>query len=152
MTNLNRVNLRLRCDLVQGRRLPPLLSAASGSPARLPPAVSGGQRRVLRCPWLIASRSCEGSCSKRRAVASERQFRRFAPDKTRRCRSSVVEHSLGKGEVESPILSGSTIFPNISMCVGGKRYVYWQQPARFGGKMHAGTGKIRGVRSLGVQW
>ncbi len=25
------------------------------------------------------------------------------------CRSSVVEHSLGKGEVESPILSGSTI-------------------------------------------
>jgi hypothetical protein len=26
-----------------------------------------------------------------------------------RCRSSVVEHSLGKGEVESSILSGSTI-------------------------------------------
>jgi hypothetical protein len=26
----------------------------------------------------------------------------------RRCRSSVVEHSLGKGEVESSILSGST--------------------------------------------
>jgi hypothetical protein len=25
-----------------------------------------------------------------------------------RCRSSVVEHSLGKGEVESSILSGST--------------------------------------------
>jgi hypothetical protein len=28
-----------------------------------------------------------------------------------RCRSSVVEHSLGKGEVESSILSGSTIHP-----------------------------------------
>ena len=28
----------------------------------------------------------------------------------RRCSSSVVEHSLGKGEVESSILSGSTIF------------------------------------------
>jgi hypothetical protein len=27
----------------------------------------------------------------------------------RRCRSSVVEHSLGKGEVLSSILSGSTI-------------------------------------------
>ena len=27
------------------------------------------------------------------------------------CRSSVVEHSLGKGEVESSILSGSTSFP-----------------------------------------
>ena len=26
----------------------------------------------------------------------------------RRCRSSVVEHSLGKGEVDSSILSGST--------------------------------------------
>ena len=29
----------------------------------------------------------------------------------RRCRSSVVEHSLGKGEVDSSILSGSTILP-----------------------------------------
>jgi hypothetical protein len=28
----------------------------------------------------------------------------------RRCRSSVVEHSLGKGEVVSSILTGSTIF------------------------------------------
>ena len=27
---------------------------------------------------------------------------------TGRCRSSVVEHSLAKGEVESSILSGST--------------------------------------------
>jgi hypothetical protein len=31
------------------------------------------------------------------------------------CRSSVVEHSLGKGEVDSSILSGSTSFgPEIS--------------------------------------
>src|SRR6478735_432975 len=30
-----------------------------------------------------------------------------------RCRSSVVEHSLGKGEVESSIPSGSTIFPRL---------------------------------------
>jgi hypothetical protein len=34
-------------------------------------------------------------------------FRRHKP--ARRCRSSVVEHSLGKGEVDSSILSGSTI-------------------------------------------
>ena len=27
-----------------------------------------------------------------------------------RCRSSVVEHSIGNGEVDSSILSGSTIF------------------------------------------
>jgi hypothetical protein len=32
-----------------------------------------------------------------------------APAPFLRCRSSVVEHSLGKGEVESSILSGSTI-------------------------------------------
>ena len=32
------------------------------------------------------------------------------PHHARRCRSSVVEHSLGKGEVESSILSGSTSF------------------------------------------
>ena len=31
-----------------------------------------------------------------------------------RCRSSVVEHSLGKGEVDSSILSGSTSFPPVS--------------------------------------
>ena len=31
-----------------------------------------------------------------------------------RCRSSVVEHSLGKGEVDSSILSGSTIGSNRS--------------------------------------
>jgi hypothetical protein len=29
-----------------------------------------------------------------------------------RCRSSVVEHSIGNGEVDSSILSGSTISPN----------------------------------------
>jgi hypothetical protein len=28
-----------------------------------------------------------------------------------RCRSSVVEHSIGNGEVDSSILSGSTIHP-----------------------------------------
>jgi hypothetical protein len=29
-----------------------------------------------------------------------------------RCRSSVVEHSIGNGEVDSSILSGSTSSPN----------------------------------------
>jgi hypothetical protein len=32
-----------------------------------------------------------------------------SPRTHNRCRSSEVEHSLGKGEVESSILSGSTI-------------------------------------------
>ena len=35
----------------------------------------------------------------------------FGGDAPRCCSSSVVEHSLGKGEVESSILSCSTIFP-----------------------------------------
>ena len=37
--------------------------------------------------------------------------RRITAHPTKRCRSSVVEHSLGKGEADSSILSGSTIFP-----------------------------------------
>jgi hypothetical protein len=37
----------------------------------------------------------------------------------RRCCSSEVEHSLGKGEVESSILSSSTInLDNILICIG----------------------------------
>ena len=40
-----------------------------------------------------------------------------------RCRSSVVEHSLGKGEVESSILSGSTISGNIRR--GTARIAKW---------------------------
>ena len=35
----------------------------------------------------------------------------YSPAPAGRCRSSVVEHSLGKGEVESSILSGSTMGP-----------------------------------------
>ena len=36
------------------------------------------------------------------------------PDPGARCRSSVVEHSLGKGEVVSSILTGSTILRKLS--------------------------------------
>ena len=39
------------------------------------------------------------------------------------CRSSVVEHSIGNGEVESSILSGSTMifsrFFNVSLMIQG---------------------------------
>ena len=37
------------------------------------------------------------------------------------CRSSVVEHSLGKGEVDSSILSGSTI--SSALVSSGKHYL-----------------------------
>jgi hypothetical protein len=42
---------------------------------------------------------------------------------TGRCRSSVVEHSLGKGEVESSILSGSTRFFNDLTALGNQRRI-----------------------------
>ena len=60
--------------------------------------------------------SCDTSmqispCYRCLPVAISAPFRDVAPQAAnrRRCRSSVVEHSLGKGEVESSILSGSTI-------------------------------------------
>src|SRR5262249_7610509 len=43
------------------------------------------------------------TCGKDRRARSNRYFRN-----PRRCRSSVVEHALGKGEVVSSILTGST--------------------------------------------
>ena len=46
-------------------------------------------------------------CGKRRPHCAKG----LGPTAQKRCRSSVVEHSLGKGEVESSILSGSTICP-----------------------------------------
>jgi hypothetical protein len=48
-----------------------------------------------------------------KARVSTRPASQIRRRKGQRCRSSVVEHSLGKGEVESSILSGSTIYPLI---------------------------------------
>jgi hypothetical protein len=45
-----------------------------------------------------------------KARVSTRPASQIRRRRGQRCRSSVVEHSLGKGEVESSILSGSTIF------------------------------------------
>jgi len=41
------------------------------------------------------------------------------PAHCHRCGSSVAEHTLGKGEVESSILSHSTIRPNQIKQLGG---------------------------------
>ncbi len=73
---------------------------------------SGGPRSVLGLP--AASRSCISA-----AVGLGGQSPAC-------CRSSVVEHSLGKGEVESSILSGSTSFSFINRaflaCRHGRRH------------------------------
>ena len=44
-------------------------------------------------------------------LRSKKSYGRSQPHSSASCGSSVVEHSLGKGEVESSILSRSTIFP-----------------------------------------
>jgi hypothetical protein len=43
------------------------------------------------------------------SIAAIRRTPYILPMRRQRCRSSVVEHSLGKGEVVSSILTGSTI-------------------------------------------
>src|SRR5271156_3847874 len=55
---------------------------------------------------------CHGNASRLLAMPSLlwQEAGRIHP-RPRCCSSSVVEHSLGKGEVESSILSCSTIFP-----------------------------------------
>jgi hypothetical protein len=57
-----------------------------------------------------APRGCCRCLANRRGVVYPVPAQPSGADRSRRCcRSSVVEHSLGKGEVESSILSGSTI-------------------------------------------
>jgi hypothetical protein len=58
-------------------------------------------------------------CGKDRRVRGRFESCRF-PRPARRCRSSVVEHSLGKGEVVSSILPGSTIPPSAPDCSSSK--------------------------------
>ena len=85
--------------------------AAGPSTPTCVPTLSRKRCSTRLCPALPAT---GGSCICWRAPDTE--------PAARRCRSSVVEHSLGKGEVESSILSGSTILradPNY-LLGGGK--------------------------------
>ena len=74
-------------------------------------AVSGDQLRVEAGFSLILSRSFYHSA---KGVAVWPDLWHGTAIRSKCCRSSVVEHSLGKGEVESPILSGSTISGSFS--------------------------------------
>ena len=70
-----------------------------------------GRREAMEA--LLARPGCGARCLRRFGPCGK--DRRFAAaflaisQPARRCRSSVVEHSLGKGEVVSSILTGSTI-------------------------------------------
>src|SRR5262249_11820056 len=72
-------------------------------------------------------------------------FPRFSPA-AGRCRSSVVEHPLGKGEVVSSILTGSTIKP------GFYRITVVQNRAEHNAKQRIKTHQIRTKRSGDVRY
>jgi len=79
---------------------------------------SFGPGKLGRTRWrqsaMTAPENCRRLRTQKRCGKDRRDFsalctaRSIRPPKAR-CRSSVVEHSLGKGEVLSSILSGSTI-------------------------------------------
>ncbi len=79
-----------------------------GGPAMTAPA--GKPRRDRRLP-AFARYGKHRDISHRIFVITTRQ--------ARRCRSSVVEHPLGKGEVVSSILTGSTIRAPSKVRLGG---------------------------------
>ena len=84
--------LRLPCEILPAKRVAPRTRAVK------PIALTRSGVRALRA----MARPNDGA----RGVDENRESEEIAPQ---RCRSSVVEHSLGKGEVDSSILSGSTI-------------------------------------------
>ena len=70
------------------------------------------RRKASRSPdgTLEQARAAPGSPAVKAAgVAKPSSILYLGPAEPARCGSSVVEHSLGKGEVESSILSRSTI-------------------------------------------
>jgi hypothetical protein len=112
------------------RRAPamPRGPAGSGRHDRVPAPCAGAGFRAARRPGAYPARalcrifrfpSCREGIKGPRA-AGKRAARQGGPDRIfaqpQRCRSSVVEHPLGKGEVVSSILTGSTgdFLPNDS--------------------------------------
>src|SRR5712692_2070078 len=92
----------------QAPLLPHLLRALSPLVHGCKITARGRATEALRCEW-----SLEGAClrhvgpyGKDRSARAPMHWSIFAS--RRRCRSSVVEHPLGKGEVVSSILTGST--------------------------------------------
>jgi hypothetical protein len=69
-------------------------------------AMPGHDATRAKRPALAAASALWFSCA---SWFSWRHRPRDAIGRRKRCRSSVVEHSLGKGEVVSSILTGSTI-------------------------------------------
>ena len=86
----------------------------SSSAGGVLPPVRGRKDRHRNPYWLIAPTAYTAPAvswrvASGRGCAAKGDPLESAGFRAGRCRSSVVEHSLGKGEVESSILSGSTI-------------------------------------------
>lgn len=86
-----------------------LLSFAvmAAGPNRSPCSIVMSERNTYHCGRPMSAQKTS-RLSDRHNLRSRESCGR-SPPHSGRCRSSVVEHSLGKGEVESSILSGSTI-------------------------------------------
>ena len=88
--------------------LPPQGAIDSGLSGRVASAGVGHGNRIGLQPRLRE----RGPCGKNRPPVNGRRGRIYFCNEVRACcRSSVVEHSLGKGEVVSSILPGSTRKP-----------------------------------------
>ena len=104
------------------RTIPPDALVAEALEADQPQdlGAAGGGRRARSSASSISTICCGSAPHNRRdavlalAAALWQKPPRRGPGVIRpgrnRCRSSVVEHSIGNGEVDSSILSGSTIF------------------------------------------
>ena len=95
-----------------GERRPSPRWNGSGGPLSISVHSTGGTRSSTHNPALAARITTSGGAArlaKRRGLV----YLRGPPARAPGCRSSVVEHPLGKGEVESSILSGSTSFPPV---------------------------------------
>ncbi len=103
-------------------------SAASG------PRLGGFRWSGMRGRWQTAATASTAGC--RRLEPGARLWQEPGAV-LERCRSSVVEHSLGKGEVRSSILRGSTIPGRMSCLTHGRARCSRRARAK-GGRGRAG--------------
>ena len=91
------------------------------------PGAAQGRNRIGPQPRLRE----RGPCGKNRPPVNGRRGRIYFCTEVRACcRSSVVEHSLGKGEVVSSILPGSTRKPEENQNLASDALLYPPHPER----------------------
>jgi hypothetical protein len=122
--------------------------------ARRKPPAAQRPRFFGRFSHLTRSLAClraRGACGKNRPPAAAVSGR-FSILSRACCRSSVVEHSLGKGEVHSSILCGSTSESKQNQGLAGNALpcpprLEREQDANFPGKLGENPGTLFSARS-----